>query len=267
METIYHWNDFVDGEFQINSDPDIEVLSLDKDFQVNELLYPLYSFFLRNYSHFKLPPSIYSKLRLLLREFNLEAFQNELIIFGLALQSKFKDSFAIEEDAVLAEFNTEAKDMEKLLKVLKKYIFTKNNLNLPKISFTPFNSKTISIDNGLLVNDILKSLCIQFELNASNFEQRSEELLMLTKKVIPSKFDEKVKVDYIKALFEFTQRNLEINESNSLKLIGVFFNLFQIPLNKKNPEILIFEDLQDCINDVDVKALKHYISRPPSLYK
>lgn len=166
---------------------------------------------------------------------------------------------------MLNDFNNQYLEFRELLEKLQTYLFNDNKNNLPDISFKPFTEPTITLKNFFVKLDIYDALCKGFGLTKENFEQRSNELLEPNKLKI-DKFAEKVKFDFFHILYEYLIQEKELKRADALKFIGNYFLFFQIRIKKDSTEIELYQDINDNLEDSDIKNLNHYLTRPPKFH-
>ncbi|UGU14258.1 hypothetical protein LS482_11090 [Sinomicrobium kalidii] len=269
MDRLYHWRNFVNNKYVAleGNDSSINLHTIPHEVNSGTIIYPLCKTFLKTYKTFQIPTHIEEKLDELLERFNTPHLKSPLLIFGCALQESYSDNFDIPKDDLLKDFDVESKDFKTLLGILRNYLFAENRKHLPDVSFKTFTEGTTTIKNFFVKHDIYDALCHSFNLKKENFEERSQELLAMTNQIMVDKYPEKVKVDFIQALFNYIGTETELTKSDILKLIGVFFTLFQVKVsNSKDTEFYIHNYLEDNIKSVDLKNLNHYITRPPILF-
>lgn len=265
---LYHWKYFTNNKFEVSSDLDSTINNYNISYDVI-LDTPFYEFcksFTIGYTSFEIPSGIESKLDELLVKYNQEDLKPLLLITGIALQKAYSDNFEFDKkDDLLNDFNNQYLEFRELLEKLQTYLFNDNKNNLPDISFKPFTEPTITLKNFFVKLDIYDALCKGFGLTKENFEQRSNELLEPNKLKI-DKFAEKVKFDFFHILYEYLIQEKELKRADALKFIGNYFLFFQIRIKKDSTEIELYQDINDNLEDSDIKNLNHYLTRPPKFH-
>ncbi|PHQ30886.1 hypothetical protein [Leeuwenhoekiella nanhaiensis] len=265
MEKIYFWKYLINDKYEISTaETRVEIHSVINSEDFKKLgIFHLTKFFINSYDIFQIPEDIDSKIEELLQNFSIGELKRELLIYGCSLQSQFAENYNILKDDLLEDFDLEYKEFKKLLAVLRSYLFADNLKNLPTITFKTFSEGNVNIKNFFVIKDIYEAICEGFDLKKENFEERSRNLLEMTNRIKVEKYSEKVKVDFIRCLYDFLT-SLGFENVNALKFIGVFFKLFQIQLNNNEDELEIYDNLEDNLKSIDLKNLTHYIKRPPN---
>jgi len=265
MDRIYNWKNFSNNQYEVYLEGDLKLFEMPNHELIDSNVYPLCKSFLNSYKGFEMPSQMELKLDELFEKFNLIEEKSTFLALGCSLQQNFSDNYQIEKDDLLTDFDLEFKDFKNLLDVLEKYLFAENLKNLPEVTFRTIREGNIQIKNFFVKWDIYEALCNGFDLTKENFQVRSQELLDMTNNIIVDRYPEKVKVDFIQGIFRYLSQK-EFTRANALRFIGVFFKFFQIEINNKEEEFLIFDSLEDNIKSINIKNLYHYITRPPKLF-
>lgn len=268
MGRVYHWRNFTDNKYidLVDEETEINIHTISDEINFDANFLPLCNYFLKKYNSFQIPKDIESKLDELFLKYNIINLKPNMLLIGCALQYSYSINFGITKDELLEDFDSTSKDFKELLKTLKEYLFSENLKRLPDVSFKTLTNGTINIKNFFVKWDIYDALCDSFDLTKENFEERSQDLLKMTNKVILDKYPEKVKVDFIQNIFKYLVENKILKRADTLIFIGVFFKLFQVKVNNNESELEIYDTLEDNINSIDPKNLNHYITRPPKLF-
>lgn len=238
----------------------IELKPLDNKFKVRG----------RNYFPFcsvLISPKIISLLQKLLSEYKLSDSIDDFISLLVYCQHHFVSSIKKELKEISNDFIHQDKDLEDLMIVLKDYLFATDRHYINSISFKFMgNRKAVTIDNFFIVDDIYRAVISDFGLTKENFEERSQELIsQLTIKnenaYSIKKSAEWFKTKVINKIYSYLIDN-DFNQSQGLRFTGAFLTLCQIKSNNNDEELYIHDSLTDIINDVDIKNLLHYITRP-----
>ncbi|WP_143736515.1 hypothetical protein [Moheibacter sediminis] len=252
-----------------------EVSSLE-DIGSIESFKELTNFFRGTYSSLQIPTQTAKLLDEALEDIDLVSLREEFITLGCALQYAYCNNIGSENDEDLKTLALEKEDIKGLFRALRKYLFsTSHSEELPSITIKIDTGDNINIKNPLVLKTIYGALCDKFLLTRENYVQQKEGILSKTLQIKPDKFSENVKVEFINAIYNFIYSENNPNrpridkalKKSTLEFIAAFFALFEVPINNSapfvnNPSIGNISQIYD---NVDIKNLKHYIERPPSI--
>jgi hypothetical protein len=270
-ENKYIWSNFKKGTYsklgsdipseEYNTIPFKNIVISDEAFILN---------FYQDYKKVIIPIEIETLLKSLLAKYGLSKFLEEFIILSCASQKSFIVSKGIKEDlkhnVLLQDFETSKKDYTEFLKIIKAYLFSKTKNNIHSISFKFNSSPTVPITNFFVLDDVYEAICKGFGITTENFEERKEELLNLTNKVSLSRSSEKVKTSIVTNLYEFILKGGN-NHSDSLRFVGCFLHISQIPSNtserekERERDIDLDNNIDSFLKSIEIKNLNHYIKR------
>src|SRR5690606_3715773 len=117
------------------------------------------------------------------------------------------------------------------------------------------------IKNYFVVNDIYSCICIALDINRGNFQERKIEIAQRNNNYDVEMYSEMVKTEYVQSMFNFYFDKCG-NKTKSLKFAGALLTIFQIPLNNRSLYVENNENIDDLLNSVDTKNLRHYVTRP-----
>ena len=214
----------------------------------------------------RIPQKVYSLLKELLNHHDLSDSLNDFI--SLLVYCQYHYFFAKQEviTPMLEDFIYESKELGALMEILGEYLFASNYNYLNTVSFRfKGRRKAVTIDNIFIVKEIYQSIINEYGLTKENFEERKRKILSASKventKNI-TKPAKSFKKEVIRTIYQcLSDKNLSLSDSDKLKFIGVFLSLCQIKDNDRNKTLYIFDSLKDAMGDVDIKNLRHYITR------
>ncbi|RZK26961.1 MAG: hypothetical protein EOO43_01170 [Flavobacterium sp.] len=256
---IYQWRKFLNNEYIQEELPASQSFLYPISAPVlGEELRKLSAFFYTGYSCIALP-SLNNKLFIeLLQWAGLSHLKLNFVTIGSALQYSHSENYKIEMNNLTKGFDSEKEAYKNLLDILENYIFSDSHKDLHSISFKYNYGSTKKVDNFFVVKDIYEAMCLGYDLNANNFQDRKTEILSLTNQYKVSRYSEKIKTDFSQALYYTLSSNFT-QKSKLLQFIGSLFHIFQVPTNN-NEAIELYETLDDLLISIDIKNFRHYIT-------
>lgn len=213
-----------------------------------------------NYTLFSLPQNIFRLLTELLEEYELSEYLPDFTKV-LAISQKLynqKAEHLEKSDQLSEDFLDLTKDLSELFDILKQYLISDNKSYIKSVYFKN-KTKSYSIGNFFVVSDIYSSIVEYYGFTKENFKERKAELLDAEDISHLINDSELFKTKLIRYLFNILF-DKEFNKSETLRFIGLFLHLSQIKSNN-NQEILIYQNLSDNLESIDIKNLNHYIVR------
>lgn len=260
----YIWRKFENVNY-INIDERIRCYEYDVTtrIELSTELNHLTSPFNKSFSLAVIPIEMDSLLEELLREFNLLIYKPQFLIIGFSLQKIYSDNFNIQKDNLSSDFENENEDYLKLLDILREYLFAQDKNHLHSISFKYNTGITQPIKNFFAVDTIYEAMCIGLDINKENFDERKIDLLSKCNNYKVEKYPEKIKTEFIQAIYNYIKPSFD-TDNTSLRFIGCFLNIFQVPSNNKEHEINNNQSIAEMLSSLALTNLRHYINRPPS---
>lgn len=174
-------------------------------------------------------------------------------VFQYTYNSEKADLLHFEDKGWQKIIETASSQKELFFELLKDKI-NKKPSGISSISFTTDTAKTIN--NLLIVDDILNALVGYYGFTAENFEFRKSELLTNYHKDKIGKTDIQLKLNLMKSLNRMicTLSRLEPSSNEALKFTGSFFLTSQIPLKSRKP--LVETDIDTALL-MSEGAIKH----------
>jgi len=221
--------------------------------------------FFAHYKTAQIPPFNKRLLIDLLALNSLDISLDEFITIGCALQSQWNDGLRMyEDDDLLNDFDLEKENYKSFLDILEKFLFAENHKDLHSVSFKFNSTGTIKVNNFFVLRDLYESICLGYDINKDNFQERKVEILSMANQVKLPKLAEKIKTDYAKALYCVLESKFS-KDADILRFIGVFFHVFQVPTNNNaQTREILFDDISSTLGSIDIKNLRHYIVGRPS---
>jgi hypothetical protein len=198
----------------------------------------------------------------LLAEYNL-GDKEQLLTLGCSLQELYSNNYNAHYDDLSKDFDAYHEEYVYLLEALEKYLFAPNKAPLDSIAFKMKSQHpSVFIKNFFVLDDVYKAVCIGLDITVDNFETRKKELIGVPNKVKFFRYDSQIKKDFIKRFYEFVEPIVG-SESTSLKVVGTFLHVFEIPSNNKEFDgyIELYEDLNEQLKSIDIKNLRHALTR------
>jgi hypothetical protein len=265
-ENKYIWSNLKKGAYsQITSDITSEVYNTIpfKNIVISDEALILN--FYKSYTKIIIPKEIESLLKSLLSKYGLTEYFNEFIVLSCASQKSFIDNMDTKEemknDVLLQDFNNTKKDYTEFLKIIEMYLFSGTKNNIHTISFKPYSSPTVPIKNFFVLNDIYDAICKGLGITKENFSERKEKILNLANNIPVNLYSEMVKTSIVTSLYRFILK-CGNKKSDSLRFVGCFLHISQIPTNSKEIDFFLDDDIAFLLKSIDIKNLSHYINRP-----
>ncbi|MBK0369801.1 hypothetical protein [Flavobacterium agrisoli] len=250
---LYNSADMVTYELSFENFSD-EVKSLTKSFSLN-------------YKNAEIPKFNNRLLIDLMARHDLSVTIEEFVTIGCALQYQWMMNSKLYEkdDELLNDFDKLKKGYKSLFDILEKFLFADNQIDLHSISFKFNSSGTTKVNNFFVLKELYDAMCLGYGINKDNFHKRKGEILSSTNQVILSKLGEKTKYDYAQVLYHALRDEFS-KDADALKFIGAFFHIFQVPTNNSHTRDLLYKDITETLEIIDIKNFRHYIVGRKSLY-
>lgn len=179
-------------------------------------------------------------------------------VFQYAFNSEKADLLHFEDKGWQKIIETASSQKELFFELLKDKI-NKKPSGISSISFTTDTAKTIN--NLLIVDDILNALVGYYGFTSENFEFRKSELLTNYHKDKIGKTDIQLKLKLMKSLNRMicTLNRLEPSSNEALKFTGSFFLASQIPLTSRKPIVETDIDTALLMSEGAIKYLNGFL--------
>ncbi|PVX46159.1 hypothetical protein C8C85_1985 [Flavobacterium sp. 103] len=267
-ENKYIWSNLKNGTYsKLASDiPTVEYNTIPfRNIVISDNVFILN--FHKSYKKVIIPKKIESLFISLLDKYELSKFLEEFIILSCASQKSFIDNIGtkaeLKRDVLLQDFNNMKKDYAEFLNVIGIYLSSESKNKTNTISFKPDAAPTVSINNFFVLNDIYDTICKGLDITKENFLERKEELLDLKNNISVRHYSEVVKTSIVVNLYEFALKSSK-RRSDSLRFVGCFLHISQIPTNSeeidKKIDIDLFNDIDLFLKSIEIKNLAHYIN-------
>ena len=213
----------------------------------------------------KLPNTSLQALDFILNKFELSKFKEEFLSLISLTQNLYLTYLEIYSDELINDFKDEKKELQNFLNIIEEYL-NNGKKSIHSISFK-FNTENFNpIKNKFLLEDLFKSLLINFDINRDNFLQRKQELLLQSETIKHKKGGEFVKSELVKSLAVFLKSNVSnISEITALRFCDYFLHICQIQSNNNDEEIVL-ENYEDDFNGIDYQNLKHFLTNRANFY-
>ncbi|MEM5540701.1 hypothetical protein WNY60_13405 [Olleya sp. AS48] len=264
---IYKWREF-NGQHQeyginLNSENLVayEVNSVSLNLQLNEIASPFVtSFSMLNI--FKFNDGI---LKAFLDSKGLVDKLDDFRILGCAMQEKFSNSFNELLGQSGEDFSNHRRDYESLLDFLEVYLKSKDRSDYKGILFKNKSGDNLSLQNFFIVDDVYNAIMDNLGVNEMNFAKRKLEILEKTNPYNLKKNSERFKSEIINLLFNYF-KDFTISGDESLRCTGAFLHIFSIPTKQNIEYVQLYTNIRVLLDFIDIKYLRHYISRPKNYH-
>lgn len=260
--TTYEWNAFENSNKFPKDKSQTFLLSnplLDFSYIKHNIpeLFSLFENFLAHFNAFTISNEASSHINNLLLLNNITNRNTEFYlisaVFQYAYNSEKTDLLHFEDKGWKKIIETAPSQKELFFELLKNRVHNKPS-GVFSISFTTDKAKTIN--NPLVVDDILLALINYYGFTPENFEFKKSDLIAKYGKNKLGKAHTQLKLKLMKSLNGMicTLNRLEPTSNEALKFTGSFFLASQIPLKSRKP--LIETDIDTALL-MDEGAIKH----------
>ncbi|MBX2948798.1 MAG: hypothetical protein KF704_05930 [Crocinitomicaceae bacterium] len=219
------------------------------------------------YDTTQIPQKTLGLLDKLLEIYSVNEFREEftsLLIFVQSMYIEYNDSYS---DELIQMFIEEDKEYQNLLDIIEQYLFSeKNKLQSIRFNFLKNDTKTTTIRNATVIDNIIRSICKSLAIDKDNFYERKNEILENSTLIKPNKGGDYVRMLLVKSLFDFLKIHIQnTSENQRLKFCGYFLHLCQIPYHQKITEIQV-EDIENELGLIEPSVLRNFVERPNQVY-
>lgn len=214
----------------------------------------------QEFNSVKMPQMNYRILFKLLEGIGLDQEISKFITIGCCLQSNYSTYYFWANQELFKEADRYNEEKDNLLKVIEEYLRYPNMDNVHSISFKFNKQTTVSIKNKFVLLELFDAISKGYGLTWQNFSEINDP--SKKNKLLATKSHEKLKTEFIQSFYNFIYPSYN-NDSNTLKFIGAFMYIFNVPINRDESEIEHYLDIDDLLKSINIKSLKHYMIRPP----
>ncbi|MES2573352.1 MAG: hypothetical protein V4572_00275 [Bacteroidota bacterium] len=227
----------------------------------------LFDSFKSNFTSFTISKEAKSHIDDLLHSNNILNRNKEFYLISAVFQynyiSEIEDLYHFTNKGWQKDLETASSQKEKFLDILRlKVNNEKSGIN--SISFKTDKAQTIN--NFFVVDDILVALIDYYSLTPDNFESKKAELIGNYSRNKIGKTDIRLKFHLMTGLNNFICDLIKLSTASnrSLRFVGSFFLISQIPLQIKNPEIPKASTITVLMHAEDIKYLHTFLHRNDS---
>lgn len=261
--TLYKWKNFADNsQYSTRTIEECELNFRDLPTEIDSIVKP----FFKHYQNAEIPTFNKRLLVDLLALNRLDISLEQFMTIGCALQAQWNSALTIyEDDDLVKNFDLEKESYQALFDVLEKFLFAENHKDLYSLSFKSLSNGTTTIKNFFVLRDLYEAICLGYGITKENFEERKAEILLMTNQIKLPKLGEKIKIDYTRALYDSIESKFS-KDAEILKFIGAFFHIFQVPTNNSQTLELLYDNISDTLESIDIKNFRHYLTHRPSIF-
>ena len=252
-DLIYYYQNFTEEL----SRTDNEILPLVK---ITELTNGLF-FHDISYNHISIPLKIHSLLNELCDYFQLSRLKKEFLTFLAYSQINYfeaKHHLQIER-SIDEDFLNLPLDLDKLFSLIKDFMDSSNNNKIKSIYFKFKNEESILIENFFVIQDIYTAIRDYYKFSTENFDGRVAEILESNETAGLLNTSKFLRKSLIKFLYNFLI-NQDIPQSASLRFIGTFLHLAQIPTTTED-NVEIYDTLKLNLDSIEINNLRNHALR------
>ena len=218
--------------------------------------------FSEEFNSVNMPKQNYNILFKLLETIGCENQITKFITIGCCLQSYYSKFHFWANQELFKEADRYNNEKDNLLKVLEEYLRHPDMEKVHSISFKFNREPTVSIKNKFVLLELFQAITDGYGITWDNFNEVNNP--DSRNRLLATKSHEKIKIEFIKSFYNliFPYYN---SDSNTLKFIGAFMYIFNVPINTEESEIELYSNIDDLLKSINIKSLKHYITRPPKI--
>ncbi|SFD37656.1 hypothetical protein [Flavobacterium phragmitis] len=260
---LYKWKNFADdSQYSTSAIEECELSFQDLLPEISSVVKPFFAHHQKAEIPTKNKKLLVDLLALNILDISLQQF----ITIGCALQSQWNSALTMyEDDDLVRDFDLEKENYKSLFDVLEKFLFAENYRDLHSLSFKSSFSGTTTVNNFFVLRDLYEAICLGYDIKKENFEERKAEILSMTNQVRLPKLGEKIKIDYARTLYNAIESKFD-KGADTLRFIGAFFHIFQVPTNNSQTLELLYDNISDTLESIDIKNFRHYLTHRPSIF-
>ncbi len=225
--------------------------------------------FIENYQFFTISNSAKKLIDNLLVNYKIDVANSSFYLLSAIFQEKYISYYESPPNMakpLYKDYQNERKDLETLLDILYIKLSQGSNNAIKSISFK--TEKSIIINNFFVMDEVLDTLIMSYELTLGNFEKRKQTLINKTNNIKLEMFDEYQKWLLIKGLYNYISKGkMATNKilNTHIRFVGSFIHISQIPIIKTHFEVNSNE-INTIISEEEIKYLNIFLKRGKSFF-